>query len=97
MLSPSFRTPIIEAYGVWLDVLCNMRHGKPGAPKTLLEAWKALVAGSMDRHSMKASLGVGGSYDVDLQEHPVLYWRLSRRQIAGAGRVADCLLIIALL
>ena len=47
MLSTSFRTPIIVAYGVWLDVLCNMRHGKPGAPKTLLEAWKALVAGSI--------------------------------------------------
>ena len=39
--------PIIEAYGAWLDVLCNMRPGKPGAPKTLLEAWKALVAGSI--------------------------------------------------
>ena len=45
---------------------------------------------------MKASLGVGGSYDVDLQEHPALYWRLSRRQVPGAGRVADCLLTIAL-
>ena len=47
ILSPSFRTPTIEAYGVSLDVLCNMRHGKPGAPKTLLEALKALVAGSI--------------------------------------------------
>jgi hypothetical protein len=46
---------------------------------------------------MKASLGVGGSYDVDLQEHPALYWRLSRREVAGARRVADCLLTIALL
>ena len=46
---------------------------------------------------MKASLGVGGSYDVDLQEHPALYWRLSRRLVACAGRVADCLLTIALL
>ena len=46
---------------------------------------------------MKASLGVGGSYDVDLEEHVALYWRLSRRQVAGAGRVADCLLTIALL
>jgi hypothetical protein len=39
---------------------------------------------------------VGGSYDVDLEEHPALYWRLSRRELAGAGRVADCLLMIAL-
>ena len=46
---------------------------------------------------MKASLGVGGSYDVDLQEHPALYWRLFRRKVAGAGQVTDCLLIIALL
>jgi hypothetical protein len=45
---------------------------------------------------MKASLGVGGSYDVDLQ-HPALYWRLSRREVAGARRVADCSLTIALL
>jgi hypothetical protein len=47
MLSPSFRTPIIVAYGVWLNVLCNMRHGKPCALKILLEAWKALVADSV--------------------------------------------------
>ena len=46
---------------------------------------------------MKGSLGVGGSYDVDLQEHPALYWRVFRRKVAGAGRVADCLLTIALL
>jgi hypothetical protein len=46
---------------------------------------------------MKASLGVGGSYGVDLQEHPALYWRLSRREVAGARRVADCSLTIALL
>ena len=46
---------------------------------------------------MKASLGEGGSYEVDLEEQPALYWRLSRRKVAGAGRVADCLLIIALL
>jgi hypothetical protein len=47
---------------------------------------------------MKASLGVGGYYDVALQEHPALYWRLSRRgEVAGAGRVADCLLTVALL
>jgi hypothetical protein len=39
VLSPSFRTPIIVAYGVGLDVLRNLRHGKPGAPKTLLEVW----------------------------------------------------------
>ena len=47
VLSPSLRTPIIVAYGVGLDVLWNLRHGKPGAPKTRLEAWKALVAGSI--------------------------------------------------
>jgi len=45
---------------------------------------------------MKASLGVGGSYDVDLPEHPALYWRVSRREVAGAGRVAESLLTIAL-
>ncbi len=57
-----------------------------------------MVAGSIGQaQHEKASLGVGGSYDVDLQEHPALYWRLFRRKVAGAGRVADCLLTIALL
>ena len=75
-----------------------MRHGKPCALKTLIEVWKALVADSVGQaQHEKASLGVGGSYDVDLQEHPALYWRVFRRKVAGAGQVTDCLLIIALL
>jgi len=65
--------------------------------ETLLEAWKALVADSVGQAQHEGSLGVGGSYDVDLQEHPALYWRLFRRKVAGAGQVTDCLLIIALL
>jgi len=47
MLNLSFRTPKIVAYGVWLDILCSMWYEKPEAPKTLLEAWKALVGGSV--------------------------------------------------